>query len=55
MATALEERDAADRGRVTSPLTMAADAVHLDTTRLSIADAVARVLALVQARQAARD
>jgi cytidylate kinase len=33
---------------------MAADAVHLDTTRLSIADAVARVLALVEARQPPR-
>jgi cytidylate kinase len=30
---------------------MAADAVHLDTTRMSIAEAVARVLALVDARQ----
>ncbi len=55
VATALEERDAADRSRATSPLAMAADAVHLDTTRLSIADAVARVLALVDARQPARD
>jgi cytidylate kinase len=54
VATALEERDAADRSRATSPLAMAADAVHLDTTRLSIADAVAQVLALVQARQPAR-
>ena len=55
VATALAERDAADRSRQTSPLAMAADAVHLDTTRLSIADAVARVLALVQARQSAGD
>jgi cytidylate kinase len=47
VATALADRDAADRGRATSPLAKAADAVHLDTTRLSIAEVVARVLALV--------
>jgi CMP/dCMP kinase len=51
VATALDERDKIDRSRATSPLSMAADAVLLDTTRLSIADAVARVLALVDARQ----
>jgi cytidylate kinase len=55
VATALEARDAADRSRATSPLAMAVDAVHLDTTRLSIGDAVARVLALVRARQPSRD
>ena len=52
VATALADRDAADRGRAASPLAMAADAVHLDTTRLSIADVVGRVLALVEARGA---
>jgi cytidylate kinase len=51
VATALADRDASDRGRATSPLAMATDAVRLDTTRMSIADAVARVLALVDARQ----
>ena len=51
VATALADRDASDRSRATSPLAMAADAVLLDTTRMSIADAVARVLALVDARQ----
>ena len=55
VATALADRDAADRSRATSPLAMAADAVLLDTTRMSIADAVARVLALVEARQPSRD
>ena len=54
VATALDERDTSDRSRATSPLAMAADAVHLDTTRMSIADAVARVLALVDARQRQR-
>jgi CMP/dCMP kinase len=51
VATALSERDAADRSRVASPLAKADDAVHLDTTRLSIADVVTRVLALVDARR----
>jgi cytidylate kinase len=51
VATALAERDAADRSRATSPLAMAADAVHIDTTRLSIDDAVGQVLALVRTRQ----
>jgi cytidylate kinase len=51
VATALDERDKTDRSRVASPLAMAADAVHLDTTQLSIAEVVARVLALVEARR----
>lgn len=51
VATALDERDAADRSRTASPLSMAADAVRLDTTRLTIAEAVAQVLALVEARK----
>jgi cytidylate kinase len=48
VATALEERDKTDRGRVASPLAIAADAVHLDTTSLTIAEVVAKVLALVE-------
>jgi CMP/dCMP kinase len=51
VATALEERDQTDRSRVASPLAIAADAVHLDTTQLTIADVVARVLALAEARR----
>jgi cytidylate kinase len=54
VATALSERDAADRSRVASPLAKADDAVHLDTTRLSIADVVARVLALVEQQRVRR-
>jgi cytidylate kinase len=42
----IRERDARDQGRAASPLAPAADAVLLDTTDLSIADAIARVLAL---------
>jgi cytidylate kinase len=48
VATALEERDKTDRSRVASPLAIAADAVHLDTTSLTIAEVVAKVLALVE-------
>jgi CMP/dCMP kinase len=50
VATALDERDALDRGRHASPLTVAADAVHIDTTALSIDQVVGRVLELVRTR-----
>ena len=42
------ERDARDRGRATSPLKPAADALLLDTTHLDIDAAFAAALALVQ-------
>jgi len=42
----IRERDTRDQGRAAAPLAPAADAVLLDTTDLSIADAIARVLAL---------
>jgi len=47
VATALAERDRLDRTRQTSPLVQAADAVVIDTTGLSIGDAVERVLEVV--------
>lgn len=47
VATALAERDRLDSTRKTSPLTMAADAVRIDTTGMPIDDVVAAVLALV--------
>lgn len=43
-------RDAADSERKTAPLTMAADAVLLDTSDLDIAAAIAQAIALVEAR-----
>ncbi len=43
-------RDASDSGRKTAPLTMAADAVLLDTSDLDIATAAAQAIALVEAR-----
>ena len=46
----IRERDARDAGRAAAPLRPADDAVLLDTTNLTIEEAVARVLALWQAR-----
>jgi cytidylate kinase len=54
IAEALEARDQSDRTRATSPLTMASDAVYLDTTGSSIDQVVARVMALVDQRLAHR-
>ena len=53
--TILEEvraRDARDMGRADAPLTPAPDAVVLDTTTLSIEDAVAKAIAAAEARGA---
>jgi cytidylate kinase len=50
---ALAERDRTDRTRTASPLTMADDAVYIDTTGVDIPDVVHRVLALVEAKLAA--
>lgn len=52
VAAELGARDARDEGRDVSPLRPAEDAVHLDTTRLSIDEQVERVLALVRERSA---
>ena len=48
VATALAERDRLDSTRAASPLAMAADAVHLDTTGLSIDAVVEQALAAVE-------
>lgn len=44
------ERDARDMGRSTAPLKLAEDAIVLDTSDLSVEDAVAAAIALVAAR-----
>ena len=54
VACALEARDHSDRTRTSSPLTMAADAVHVDTTGMSLEGVVEHVLAIVRERLAAR-
>jgi cytidylate kinase len=48
VATALAERDRIDSTRATAPLTVAPEAVVIDTTALSIDDAVERVMELVK-------
>jgi len=44
----LLRRDKIDSGRTTSPLAMADDAVHLDTTPYSLDEVVEQVVALVE-------
>lgn len=48
VATALAERDRLDSTRATAPLAIAADAVVIDTTTLSIEEAVERVMDVVR-------
>ncbi|MBB4085108.1 MULTISPECIES: (d)CMP kinase [Sphingomonas] len=50
----IRARDARDSARATAPLTQAADAAALDTSNLTIDASVARAIALVEARLAAR-
>jgi cytidylate kinase len=45
-------RDRIDSGRATAPLTMADDAVHLDTTPYTLDEVIAQVVALVRAVEA---
>ena len=49
VAAAIQARDKSDTTRTASPLTLAADAVHIDTTGMPIADVVRRVMDLVNA------
>ena len=55
VAVALEARDASDRSRTVSPLTAAEDAVVIDTTGLTIADVVDKVMAAIGNRQGIRN
>jgi len=50
VAEAIQARDTADSTRAVSPLTLAADAVHIDTTGVPVAEVVERVLALARAK-----
>jgi cytidylate kinase len=52
VAAAIDARDRADKTRTASPLTVAADAVVIDTTDLPIATVVERVLELVRQKTA---
>lgn len=51
VATALAERDRIDSTRATAPLTVAPDAVVIDTTTLTIEEAVERVMELIRQRR----
>lgn len=51
VASALAARDRSDTTRATSPLALAADAIRIDTTGLSVEDVVDRVMALVHERE----
>ena len=50
VAAAIQARDASDTTRAASPLTLAADAVRIDTTTMPIDEVVERVLDLVKAK-----
>ena len=52
VAAAIQARDTSDTTRAASPLTLAADAVHIDTTSMPIDAVVQRVLDLVNAKLA---
>lgn len=54
MLVQLRERDARDSARATAPLRPAADAVVLDTTAMTIAEAVSEALRLVDEARARR-
>jgi cytidylate kinase len=50
VAEAIAARDRSDTTRAVSPLTIAPDAILIDTTSMSIDDVVQRVMALVESR-----
>jgi cytidylate kinase len=54
VAGALAERDRIDSTRAASPLTVAADAVTIDTTGMTIEQVVTRALEVIERRVAAR-
>jgi cytidylate kinase len=54
VAASIQARDQSDTTRTASPLTMAADAVLIDTTGVPIPEVVARVMRLVEEKFSAR-
>lgn len=54
VAAAIQARDTADTTRAVSPLSIAEDAVHIDTTGMPIEQVVNRVMELVNSRLTAR-
>ncbi len=51
VATEMEARDRSDKTRASSPLTIASDAVEVDTTGLSVDDVVRRVMEIVESKK----
>src|SRR5688572_32485877 len=51
VAQAIDARDRADSTRAVSPLTMAPDAIHIDTTGVPIEQVVSRVMEIVDVRR----
>jgi cytidylate kinase len=51
VATALAERDRSDTTRADSPLSQAADAVHVETTGLTVEAVVEQVMDVVRRRR----
>jgi cytidylate kinase len=50
VAAAIQARDRSDTTRTASPLMLALDAVHVDTTGMPLADVVSRVMSVVSAK-----
>ncbi len=50
VAASIQARDQSDTTRTASPLMMAADAVHIDTTGMPIHEVIDKVMALVRAK-----
>jgi len=50
VTAAIQERDRSDTTRTASPLMLALDAVHVDTTGMPLADVVSRVMSVVSAK-----
>jgi cytidylate kinase len=50
VAAAIQARDKADTTRAVSPLSVAADAIHIDTTDMPIEQVVDQVMALVRSK-----
>ncbi len=54
VATAMADRDRTDTTRTTSPLVIAPDAVHVDTTGVPVEEVVGRVMTVVEERTGSR-
>ena len=50
LSEAIKARDSSDTTRSVSPLTLAPDAIHIDTTTMPVHDVVHRVLEIVRSK-----